>query len=310
MCFSAMGENGEISLGVVIPTCSRPAVLASCLRLLRDQRPAGCAVEITVGDDSPGTETREMLARDFPGVRRVEGPRLGPGPNRNTAAAQNPGRWLVFVDDDCLPGPGLLEAYASAIRAGEGRRVVYAGSTVPCGGRDASLLWEAPSHDGDGLPPSCNFAMAAGDFRESGGFDARFHTSFEDMEFFARLTASGFSMRYVPGAEVRHPQRRVLRPSVLAGRWEARVTSAMDLGARPLELAYLLPKHVALVILSRFRGKPFSADSTGAAFLFLLEFLHVLVRLPGWISRHAGEPRSDFWARRIADGRVPKKFGL
>jgi GT2 family glycosyltransferase len=169
---------------------------------------------------------------------------------------------------------------------------------------------EAPSHDGIGLPPSCNFAMRADDFRESGGFDPRFRTSFEDIEFFARLTASGSALRHVPGARVRHPRRRITRPSVLAARWEARVTSALDLGARPLELAYLLPRHVAPVILSRFRGQKFSTDTIAAAWLFAFEFLEMLVRLPGWIERHAREPRSDFWARMVAGGRVPKNFGL
>jgi hypothetical protein len=90
------------------------------------------------------------------------------------------------------------------------------------------------------------------------------------------------------------------------------VVSAMDLGATPRDIYLRLPKHVLLVICSRFRdAKPkLNLESIKAAMIFAGEFLYVLYLPPGWIRKHAREPRSRFWTEQIALGKAPLGFGL
>lgn len=296
---------------IIIPTYQRPEALRSCLELVLEQVPRDGSVRVTVSDDSPDEKTQHLLCERFPEVRRVRGPELGPGANRNAGAREAVGDWFVFVDDDCLPDRGWLAAYIDAIHAAGEAKPIFAGSTVPWGKKACSLLWEAPEYSGENcLPPSCNFAIAAAVFRSIGGFDERYRVSFEDMDIFARLNSLGVEIQPLAAARVKHPRRPLPGARVLAGRWEARVISTLDLGVPPLALYYLLPRHVALVILSRFRNRTFSQDAVPAALVFLWEFLIVLWRLPNWIRKHAASPRSPFWAERSEGRGAPKRFGL
>ena len=145
---------------IIIPTCNRPAALEDCLRLLEPQIPSDGSFELLVSDDSSGTDTRDMLGSKFPAAQWMCGPRRGPGANRNAGGRRARGGWVIFLDDDCLPGAGLLSAYRTAIAGvAAGSAVVLVGKTVPGEGPRDSLLWESPGYSGsEPLPPSCNFA--------------------------------------------------------------------------------------------------------------------------------------------------------
>ncbi len=300
--------NPKIS--VIIPTRNRPEALAVCLRALAGS--ASAIHECIVCDNSTDNATSELLAAEFPTVRRIEGMGTGPGAGRNIAAREAYGDWLVFVDDDCIPQPGFIEAYATAISGTlEGELPpVFSGKTIGSGGVEGSLLWEAPVYGGGGLPPSCNFAISAEVFRASGGFDERYRISFEDIEFFARLEAEGYSIRHLPDALVEHPRRRIPSPTRLAARWEARVVSTLDFGAPPNRVAFLVLRHVTAVIVSRFRENPLRWDMAVAGFYFSLEWLLVALRLPGWIRKWSHKPRSPFWIEQAKAGRIPRRYGL
>jgi hypothetical protein len=84
----------------------------------------------------------------------------------------------------------------------------------------------------------------------------------------------------------------------------------MDLGATPFDIYRRLPKHVLLVIFSRFRGAKLNLENARAAMAFAGEFLYFLYLLPGWIRKHAREPRSRFWTEQVALGKAPPRFGL
>lgn len=292
---------------ILIPTRNRPKDLERCLELLAGQLPE--STEILVCDDSSNEETKALLESKFPSVRRQEGPRSGPGANRNAGAKNARGKWIVFLDDDCLPQPALLASYLSAMTGGGD---ILAGPTIRSDAMKDSLLWEAPrsAAPDELLPPSCNFAIRRELFLECGGFDERYRISFEDMEFFARLRGLGATIRYVPEAAVEHPSRPLPGPSSLANRWEARVISSLDFGAPAGQVLLRLPRHVLLVILSRFRGRRLSPDSLRAAAVFAAEFLITVCRLPFWLAKYNPAPRSPYWTAQAAAGKAPPRFGL
>ena len=70
----------ESEVDVVIPTFRRPDALASCLDSLKKQTLKPASIEVV--DDS---ETD-----------------LGPGISRNIGWKRGSGRFVAFIDDDCL----------------------------------------------------------------------------------------------------------------------------------------------------------------------------------------------------------------
>ncbi len=297
------------TVSVLIPTCNRTEYLARCLRALIPQIPADRPVEILVCDDSRGPETREFLEKAYPGIGRHSGPRRGPGANRNVGARAARTDWLIFLDDDVIPQPGMLAAYLDAIQSKT--KGLLAGRVFTDDPRAEHILWEAPGNSADVIiPPSCNFAISRKDFLESGGFDERYEISFEDMEFFSRLILKGMPYHYLEGAAVEHPPRPLPSARKLALRWKARVLSSYDFGATTPQVLFKVPRHVLLIILSRFQGRRLDGASLRAAALFLREFFWMLLLLPGWMVEGLRAPRSAFWMAQEQLGKTPRNFGL
>ncbi|MDZ4404503.1 glycosyltransferase [Prosthecobacter sp.] len=297
-----------VRASIIIPTCNRPEDLRRCLQTLQPQLDTQLC-EVIVADDSRDERTRQLLAAQFPWVKVIPGPRCGPAANRNAGACHATGLWLIFIDDDVIPEPGFLKAYLDVLNEA-GDHGIFHGLTrsMPA---TSSLLWEAPEVlEKLDLFPSCNFAIRRSLYEQAGGFDERFNPSFEDMEFSSRLKAQGEECRFVPEAAVHHPRRPLPAPGKLARRWETRVISALDLGARPGVLALLLTKHVAMVILSRFRNRGMSWDSARAGVVFAREFAWFIWLLPAWLWKHAKSTRSPFWEMQQALGKAPRRYGL
>lgn len=265
---------------------------------------------VVVTDDGTTDESRRMIASEFPQVRWVQGPQRGPAANRNHGAANSTRDWLIFLDDDCLPDPGYLKAYRSAMTKGVLRWTALEGRTLWEREPD-SLLWEAPHNPTGGNLISCNFAIPCALFREVGGFDERYPgAAFEDTEFAARFLAKGGRSAFVPGAEVIHPLRRCPGARKLAARWEGKVIYALDQGAPPLLVRCWLLWHVLRVIQSRFRGQRWSAENRSALRRFVLEWLWVAWLTSGWVDRWKRIPRSEFWVEQVRRSGPAPKFGF
>ena len=296
---------------IIIPTCNRQRDLKRCVGTLIPQLPVDGGVEIRVCDDSSADDSAKMLAAEFPSVGWNQGPRKGPAANRNLGAKLSECEWLIFIDDDCVPREGYVGSYLNAFESADSSGLFH-GLTFPLP-EPTSLLYEAPSiKEPQSVFGSCNFAIQKKLFDANGGFDERYFPAFEDIEFFSRLSRLGTNAGCVWGAAVDHPLRPIPNSRKLAGRWEARVVSAMDLGATPLDIYRRLPKHVLLVIFSRFRdvNAKLNLENARAALIFAGEFLYSLYLLPGWVRKHVQEPRSRFWTEQVALGKAPPRFGL
>jgi GT2 family glycosyltransferase len=294
---------------IIIPTCDRCSDLRRCVGILRMQLPSDGAVGVIVCDDGRTDESRKMLAAEFPEVVWRSGPRKGPAANRNFGAKVADSEWLVYIDDDCIPRAGYLNAYLSAFETA-GARGLFHGLTFPVP-KLHSMFYEAPYvTTPEKIFPSCNFAIRKALFEETGGFDERYNPSFEDIEYFSRLDRLGADAGCVEDAAVDHPIRRIPSSRKLASRWEARVVSVMDLSATPFDVSILLTKHVFLVILSRFRGAKLTLENVRATLVFIGEFFYFLYFLPSWIRKHVNQPRSKFWQEQVALGKAPARFGL
>ena len=300
-----------MSVSIIIPTCNRTAELRDCLSLLLPQLPSDGSTTVFVCDDGKDGKTKAMVNQEFPMVRWNEGPRRGPAANRNSGAREADGEWLIFLDDDCHPRPTFLSVYLAQMQLlGSEARVALEGATYRTVAKP-SLLWEAPDNRDGGALISCNFAMPRRLFLDCGAFDERYPVAnFEDTEFAVRVQIKGVKLVFLRDAAVDHPLRPLPEAAKLARRWESRVVSTYEFGASTAQVIWHLPRHIALVILSRLRGRNLDRDNRKAAFVFLKEFLLTIWYLPGWLRKHSKVPRSEFWTEQIRLGKTPYRFGL
>ena len=224
-------NRGTVRFSVVIPTCGRPAALAECLDRLAPGRQelASAFYEVVVADDGAENATvREMVARDYPWVRWVAGPRQGPAANRNAGAAQARGDWFVFTDDDCLPCPRWLAGFAAHLDGHPESRVLE-GRTDDGGAPPAGPFYTAPLNTQGGYLWSCNMAIARPLFLELSGFDEKFpYPHMEDVDLRLRLEDRGVRYEFVREACVDH----LPRPLGSAWKWARSRESSYYLAAK------------------------------------------------------------------------------
>jgi GT2 family glycosyltransferase len=192
---------------VIIPTCHRNDSLSICLDCLApgNQTLEAENYEVIVSDDGSAPTARELIEKHYPWAKWIEGPKRGPAANRNHGARQARGEWLVFTDDDCMPGNGFLAAYRQL--AINNKVEVLEGRTQPSGIR-SRVDMECPENLTGGYLWSCNMAVKKILFLNMGGFDTGFPgPAMEDVEFRTRLVKAGQRFEFVPDALVLHPWR-------------------------------------------------------------------------------------------------------
>lgn len=245
-------------ISVIIPTHNRSASLRRTLDALSAQTYPLQQVEVLVAADGCVDGTMEMLHRyraPF-GMRIIEQQGQGPAAARNQGAAHATGRLLLFLDDDVMAVPSLIEAHVRAHQRCPGQVVI--GYLPPVLKSQAGFFrvqlrvwWEAmfdamrqPGHRcsyRDLL--SGNFSLAAELFARTGGFDPALRCH-EDYELGMRLIKAGASFTFAADALGYHYEITDLDRSLRRKYQEGQAD--VLLGSRHPELRRMLP-------LARFR---------------------------------------------------------
>ena len=201
---------------VILPTYRRHDPMACFLKALNNNTYPAERFEVIVVDDDNNSHTKEILASlklsFLPQLMTQE--HAGPAAARNIGRSLAKGKYLVFIDDDCLPEPEWLTALAQISAEEPGQAIV--GRTVNglpqnIFARASQALYDylhqTYNLDGEsarfGL--TCNLAVPADGFDQLGGFDTSFTTAAgEDRDFCARWQEHGLSMVHAPEAVVQH----------------------------------------------------------------------------------------------------------
>jgi GT2 family glycosyltransferase len=226
------------TISVIIPTFQRNALLAKCLDCLAPGMQLGFTIytshfdstcsgqptyEVIVTDDGRDSTAELMILQMYPWAHWIQGPRRGPGANRNSGVDLAMGQWLAFTDDDCLPQPGWLQAFMISIAAHPGTRV-FEGMTIPDRPRK-TLAEHSPVGSQPGNLWSCNFLILRDQYLLMGGFDEQFRVCMEDKDLALRVRQSGLHYPFVENALVIHPWR--LRTLVRDG-WKTNKAEVLD----------------------------------------------------------------------------------
>jgi glycosyltransferase involved in cell wall biosynthesis len=211
------GPGGTPPYAVVVPTLGRPS-LGACLRALAATHGPG-PERIVLVDDRPDPGGPAVTAHVPPDLRPlttvVRGAARGPAAARNAgwrAAGDVP--WLVFLDDDVVPGPRWADDLALDLAGATGR---VAGITarievpLPTGRRPTD--WERNTA---GLATArwitADMAYRRTALEAVGGFDERFRRAFrEDADLALRVLDAGWTL-----TEGRRTTAHPVRPT---GRW-------------------------------------------------------------------------------------------
>jgi glycosyltransferase involved in cell wall biosynthesis len=218
-------------ISIVIATRDRATLLRDTLAALARQHDPGTPVEIMVVDNASVDATREVeteAAAQLPWpVHYLYEERSGKSYALNSALERVRGDVLVFTDDDVLPEPGWLAAYAAALaetgadyavgrilplweapRPAWMSPALYGVLAVPDGGTRRLTISDAMNDEI--MPLGANMAVRRHVLDRIGGWDTSLGKlqgtlrTGEDHEFALRMASAGFVGVYEPTAAVQH----------------------------------------------------------------------------------------------------------
>jgi glycosyltransferase involved in cell wall biosynthesis len=157
----------EPTVSVIVPARDAEATLPRALDGLARQPPVE-PHEVIVVDNGSRDRTAELAERSRLVTRVLQRERgAGPGAARNAGAAAARGAILVFVDADCRPAEGWLNAGVAALRSADlVQGMVLPEPTTPGGPFDRTLAVGLPT----GLFESANLFVRRDLFELLGGF--------------------------------------------------------------------------------------------------------------------------------------------
>ena len=223
------GQQEPILITVALCTHNHadrlPRTLADLGKLASPSRPW----EMLVVDNASTDETAALLAdtRWWPAgvaVRIVREEKLGLSNARNRAIKECRGKYLLFVDDDETPDPHWLTAYERDMleyapdALGGKIDVLFEHGDRPSWLQDELLGFLGHLDHGEGCwltEPDTpfyggNFAVRVDIFPDVGAFDddlgrkGDVNTGGEDTEFYRRIVARNYKVRWVPDAIINH----------------------------------------------------------------------------------------------------------
>ena len=205
-------------ISVIIPTLGQRGTLPAVLSALEKSPYAG-KLEALIIDNSPDGALSIAEKNGFPGfARALWCKKPGAAAARNLGSREAKGEFLLFLDDDVVPLPGLIEEHLKCVKAGPG--LLSMGRMLPAESVKASLFGEflifyglLPGYENlaEGTELSCehfnssNFLIRKEDFFGTGGFDEGFDCyGWEDVEFGSRLPAKNLRVLFSGKALAEH----------------------------------------------------------------------------------------------------------
>jgi GT2 family glycosyltransferase len=225
MVSRAEGEHPQEAVGplrprvsVIVPFSGSSSELAQLLQSLEALDRLGDDELIVVDNRRPAALPSKTTPPER--IRLHEANAIAsPAFARNAGARLASSEWLVFIDADTRPRPGLLDAYFSpppakdtAVLAGGILDVATNSTLVARHDVARHRMSQENTLRRDGLPyaQTANCAVRRAAFNDVGGFDDLARTG-EDADLCFRLQGAGWKLEERPSASVEHRARRTLR---------------------------------------------------------------------------------------------------
>ncbi|HEX4783085.1 MAG TPA: glycosyltransferase [Candidatus Sulfotelmatobacter sp.] len=199
-----------MSVSIIIPTFNGAARIGSCLDALLQQTWKQDA-EILVVNDGSADHTAEVVGR-YGGVRLITQSNAGPAAARNRGALEAKGTIILFTDDDCVPMADWLAAMIAPFADANvvGVKGVYRSHQRQIVARFVQIEYEdkyrlMSDRASIDFVDTYSAGFRRDRFLEMNGYDTSFPVACaEDIELSYRMSARGWTMRFVPDAMVYH----------------------------------------------------------------------------------------------------------
>jgi glycosyltransferase involved in cell wall biosynthesis len=194
-----------VSASVVIPARDAAATIGRTLECLGAQR-SSTPFDVIVVDDGSSDDTASIAESADLEVRVVRQGRRGAAEARNRGVRESAGEVLAFLDADCFPTPGWLEAGVLALADAD----VVQGKVLPDAGAELGpfdrTLWIT---ENVGLWQTANLFVTREVFDRVGGFEDWLPVELgklmaEDLWFGWRATRTGARPGFCEGALAHH----------------------------------------------------------------------------------------------------------
>ena len=206
-------------VSVVIPTLDRADMVATTIDRIEQQTVSRDLYEVLVIDNNSSDHTQSVLAQKvalYPNLRVFSQLKRGAAATRNVGIREAGGHIVLFIDDDILAEPNLIEAHLQSHAANPKSSIIGAvvspweqatdpflrylrdrgifnPYSIACGPMDFSYY-----HTG-------NVSTARKLLLEVGGFNEEFYFyGMEDIELGYRLERTGSRMIHGPSAKAVH----------------------------------------------------------------------------------------------------------
>ncbi|HEX5438857.1 MAG TPA: glycosyltransferase [Gemmatimonadaceae bacterium] len=209
--------GGAWSASVIIPARDAEAFIGRVVRAVFAQRGAGSGIDVIVVDDGSRDATAERArAAGARVLSRPGGARGNPAAARNQGARAASGDPLIFLDADCVPADGWLEALLAA--HGRGAVVVGGSLALPPGLSltarcDYYCGWYLvhPRRPAGPVPhhPPPNLSVRRAAFLATAGFTERSPLEYtnEERAWQGEVRRAGHTIYFEPAAVAEHYNR-------------------------------------------------------------------------------------------------------
>jgi len=186
-------SRSAYQVSIIIPAFNEERSIGSCLDAIATLRTADAEFEVLVIDNGSADRTVE-IARNYAGclnLRTVVEPGVHVSVLRNTGARLATGKYLAFVDADCIVSPHWLANLIGRFRQNE-RGIWGAHYQIPASSTWIARAWygKTGASGPTSYVPGGTLAISRSHFLMLGGFDEDIQTN-EDYEFCRRARDHG-----------------------------------------------------------------------------------------------------------------------
>lgn len=200
--------SGLRSVSIIIPSLNSPILDRVVAAILAQEGGDAIAEVVVVGKDKAGLLPDHSRVRLVDTIHPVDASTA-----RNLGIKSSCGDLLIFLDSDCIPQPGWLQAHVMAHAAGH---QVVGGSVLPEGDNYWQLTYNLTMfHDVFSTAPArprpflatLNLSVDRTVIDTVGGLDTGLPYS-HDLDWTTRMREAGFEPWFAPDAVVKHEHSR------------------------------------------------------------------------------------------------------
>jgi len=201
-------KGGDPKISIIIPALNEENVIGRCLDALEKNDAPRSAFEVIVVDNG-STDRTPDVAMSFENVLTIKVLKVAKvhiSAARNRGAAEARGKFLAFLDADCLAPPNWLSSALRLLQESEAS-IIGAHYGIPDDSTWVGRLWTQDrfaSRTGEvSYLPAGDLLVNRETFSSIGGFDESIQTN-EDFDLCERARAVGLSVRSHPELKVIH----------------------------------------------------------------------------------------------------------